>query len=39
MPTAIFLAQAVTDSSVPFSPLPGPLLSGKQMVVALAHGF
>lgn len=39
MPTAIFLAQAVTDSGYPSPPLPGPLFRGKQTVVALAHGF
>lgn len=40
MPTAIFLAQAVTDSVYPSPPFPGPLFKGKQMVVVtLAHGF
>lgn len=39
MPTAIFLAQAVTDSVYPSPPLPGPLFKGKQMVVTLAHSF
>lgn len=39
MPTAIFLAQAVTDSVYPSAPLPGPLFKGKQTVVTPARGF
>lgn len=38
MPTAIFLAQATTDSVYPSPPLPGPLFKGKQKVLTLAHG-